>query len=107
MALPRTFVAVRLKLHRLLNLTDRKVLKTLKVSRRSLLKQDWRKIQDAGGEALTQIIGSIAHDIGYEGILVPSAAAKSGTNLIYFPEKLLAKSQAEVLNSKLLTQRPE
>ena len=105
MALPRTFAAVQLKLHRILDLTDPNILKSLKVSRRSLVKQDWRKIQDADGEALTQAIGRLAYELGYEGILAPSAPARGGTNLVYFPSSLLATSRTEVLKPEQLPQK--
>lgn len=105
MALPRTFAAVQLRLHRILDLTDGNVLKSLRVSRRSLLKQDWRRIQDGGREALSQAIGRLAQELGYEGILAPSAAAQRGTNLVYFPGSLLTTSRVKVLNPAQLPSR--
>jgi RES domain-containing protein len=101
-ALPRTFAAVQVSFQRILDLTDPAVLKRLKVSRRSLLLLDWRMIQDAGGEALTQALGRLSREVGFEGLLTPSAAAKGGANLIYFPDVLLAASQAVILNSSAL-----
>jgi RES domain-containing protein len=101
-ALPRTFVAVQLKLQRLLDLTNNVMLKRLKLSRRMLLLHDWRKAQDSGQEAVTQTLGKLAHDIGFEGMVVPSSAAKDGKNIIYFPNALHAGSSAILLNADKL-----
>jgi RES domain-containing protein len=104
-ALPRTFVAVSFQLHRILDLEDPRILNHLKISRRSLLSLDWRKVQDAGHEALTQAIGRIAWELGYEGIVAPAAAAPGGRNLVYFPNALLSESKAEILRPEDLRTR--
>ena len=101
-ALPRTFVATAVKLHQILDLTDQKVLKRLRLSRQMILHLDWRTKQDGGEEALTQAIGRLAKEIGFEGLLVPSAAAKHGKNLIFFPGSLVHGSKAKVLNPQKL-----
>jgi RES domain-containing protein len=101
-ALPRTFVAVDVKLHRVLDLTNQENLKTLMVTRRSLLAVDWRTYQDAGEEAITQAIGRIARELGFEGLLVPSATTAKGTNLVLYPGSLSAKSEVTLLNADRL-----
>lgn len=96
-ALPRVFVAIELKMTRLLDLTDTKILQQLRLSRRALLKEDWRKMQDSGQVALTQCLGQLAWETGYEGLVALSAASRRGRNLIFFPDRLLPGSQVDIL----------
>lgn len=100
--LPRTFISATLKLHRILDLTDLSVRKKLNISQAKMLTLAWRQKQDAGEEALTQAIGRIAREVGFEGLLVPSAAHKGGKNIIYFADSLLPGSTAMVMNSEKL-----
>ena len=51
-------------------------------------REDWEAVQDAGGEAITQSIGRLAREAGFEGLLAPSARHERGTNMIYFPDRL-------------------
>lgn len=88
-ALPRVLVSVRVSLQRVLNLTDTQCCRPLGASRRQFVAEDWRAANADGREALTQALGSLAWEEGWEGLLVPSAARQAGSNLIIFPGNLL------------------
>lgn len=87
-ALPRVFVALRVRLPRVLHLTDGALRRRLRVSRRRMVQTNWRREQDAGREALTQALGRAAFVVGLEGLVVPSAATRRGENLVAFPGRL-------------------
>jgi hypothetical protein len=78
----------------------------LKVSKRRILTEPWRAEQTAGREALTQALGRLAHEFGWEALLVPSAARKGGVNLIVFPDNLAMGSRFEIVNVAELPARP-
>src|SRR5580658_144445 len=59
-ALPRVLAAAQVVLQRMLNLTEAKIRKTLRVNRDALLIEDWRAANANGNEALTQAIGRLA-----------------------------------------------
>lgn len=88
-ALPRVLVSIQACLQTVLNLTDQSVRRTLGVKREQVLGEDWRACNEGQEEALTQAIGRLAWDAEWEGLLVPSVAHASGTNLIVFPGNLL------------------
>jgi RES domain-containing protein len=92
-ALPRTFLAIDVQLQHVLDLTNGSVRRHLRVSRRRMVEEEWRRIQNRGLEALTQAIGRAAHDAGLEALRVPCAAVADGSNLVIFPTNLAAKSQ--------------
>ena len=75
-------------LQRVLDLTDAKVRKTMRVSRDSLATEDWRAANALGKEALTQAVGRLVWEAEWEGMLVPSAPDPKGLNLIVFPGNL-------------------
>jgi len=87
-ALPRVLAAVQVVLQRVLDLTDAKARKALRVSRETLLTEDWRGANAGGDEALTQAIGRLFWEGECEGLLVPSAADSNGITLIIFPGNL-------------------
>ncbi len=89
---PRSMVAMRVRLHDVLDLTDGSIRKHLFVSRNRMVDEDWLTLQDAGHEALTQAIGRAAYKVGFEAMLVPSKADLAGTNLVLFPGNLHAES---------------
>ena len=83
---------------RVLDLTDGKTRSALRVSERRILDEPWREEQKAGREALTQAVGRIGHELGWEAFLVPSAARRGGLNLIIFPANLSRQSSLEIIN---------
>jgi RES domain-containing protein len=101
-AMPRLFVAVGCELRAVLDLSDGAVRQRLQVSQSRMLGEDWRKAQAAGGEALTQRIGRVVCQAGLEGLLVPSAAAPDGTNLVWFPENVKPPSRVILCNADQL-----
>ena len=76
-AMPRVFVAVRVSLENLLDLTRGAVRQKLGISMRTMQDEDWRMIQRRG-ESLTQNIGRAAFALALEGLLVPSAVDSTG-----------------------------
>jgi RES domain-containing protein len=97
--LPLTIVAIDGHLQRLVDLTDKAVLAELALTRQRLLRCRWREISDKGREALTQAIGRIAFEAGLEGLIVPSAQARKGKNLVVFPENLAKGSILTIQNA--------
>jgi filamentous hemagglutinin len=97
-AMPRVTVSVQVRLGTVLDLTDGRTRSRLRVSERRMLDEPWREEQKLGREALTQALGRLAHELGWEGLLVPSAAMKGGTNLIVFPANLSRRSSLEIIN---------
>lgn len=86
--LPLLLVAIDAKgLTRVLDLTDAAVRRTLKVALKDLVNTDWRAANLRGEEALTQAIGRAARKAGFEALLVPSAQAAKGPNLVFFPRR--------------------
>jgi RES domain-containing protein len=86
-ASPLTLAGFRVRVQRLLNLTDRHIRRLLGVSA-GQLRQPWRPLQHTGQEALTQAIGRLAHEHGLQGLLVSSAVQRRGRNLVLFPDYL-------------------
>ncbi len=105
-AMPRVTVSVRVRLARLLDLTDGPTRSVLRVSERRLLDEPWREEQAAGREALTQALGRLARELGWEGLLVPSAARRDGVILILFPDNLARGSEIEIVNVDDLPKPP-
>jgi RES domain-containing protein len=97
-AMPRVTVSVRVRLGTVLDLTDGKTRSALRISERRMLDEPWREEQKAGREALTQAVGRLAHELGWEGLLVQSAARRGGTNLIVFPANLCRRNSLEIIN---------
>src|SRR5690606_2102466 len=58
-AMPRTFVAIEVRLQRVLDLSDGAIRRRLGVSARRIQTGDWRRENGEGREALTQAIGMI------------------------------------------------
>ena len=101
---PKVLVGVRLRLSKVLDLVDPRGRRTLPwVGLEELLAEDWRKVNDAGHEALSQALGRAAHASGAEGLLVPSARVPGGINVVYFPDSLAASSEVEILGEDELT----
>src|SRR4051794_26356309 len=104
-AMPRVTVSIQVRLGRVLDLTGGPTRSTLRVSERRMLREPWRAAQQAGREALTQALGRLAHDLGWEALLVRSAARRGGVNLIVFPENLSRRSSLEIINVGELPRR--
>lgn len=98
-AMPRTFVAIEIRLHSVLDVRAGLVRQRLRISLKRILTVDWRKEMSAGLEPLTQTIGRAAAATGLEGLIVPSAADSKGHNLLVFPENLRPGSTMRMLNS--------
>jgi len=98
-AMPRMIVSLEARIQRTLDLRDGPTRRLLGVSVRRMLTEPWREEQKRGREALTQAIGRLAYEVDLEGLLVPSAARKGGSNLILFPANLDApKSWLKIIN---------
>jgi RES domain-containing protein len=100
---PKVIVGVRLKLGKVIDLTNPKgVNKQPWLRLDELLAEDWRKVNEGGHESQGQAFGRAAHDVGAEGLLAPSARVADGVNLVYFPESLLGRSKVEILGPEAL-----
>jgi RES domain-containing protein len=87
-AMPRVLAAVEVSVASLADLTTPGARRSLRVSRRRMRREDWRRATDDGREALTQAIGRAAFERGLEGLLVFSAPDPAGRNLVLFPTRL-------------------
>jgi RES domain-containing protein len=95
-AMPRVLVALDLDLEVLADLTDGSARRILRVSRRRMRAEPWRRMQFLGDEAITQWIGRAAFQAGLEALEVPSAADPSGGNLVIFSSRLRPGSRLRV-----------
>ena len=68
----------------------------LGVSKKRLLRNDWRRDVSLGRVPLTQQVGLAAFQSGLEGLLVPSAAEKKETNLLLFPDNFSSDSRVSM-----------
>ena len=98
-SMPRTFVAVEVELSDVLDLTDGKIRQSLGISIERMTKADWRADMRAGEIPLTHAVGQAAFEVGLEGLLVPSAAARGETNLVCFVENVLSRSKIEIVSA--------
>lgn len=101
-AMPRTFVAVEVSLQRLINLRDGEIRQRLRISEERMLDEPWHEHQDHGREALTQAIGRAAFELGLEGLIVSSAEAVDGENLVVFPDHVRSGSELNIVNASEL-----
>jgi RES domain-containing protein len=76
-AMPRTFVAVSVRLACVFDLTIGEHRRLLRVSERRMLETDWREALRQGKTALTHEVAQGAFKAGLEGLIVPSAAAQA------------------------------
>jgi RES domain-containing protein len=95
-AMPRVLAALDVQVEALADLTHALARRTLRVSRRRMRAERWREASANGREALTQAIGRAAFEAGLEGLLVPSAPDRRGTNLLVFPARLRPGSRLRV-----------
>lgn len=87
---PSTVFEVEMQLNRFIDLTDRPVLRALRVRIGDLTGCDFRAYNRAGKEALTQAIWRAAWAEGYDGLLVPSSARRGARNLLCLPQNMRA-----------------
>jgi RES domain-containing protein len=106
MALPLVVTALELDLEPVLDLTDGRVRRALRVSGARMLSEPWWTLQDRGEEALTQAIGRLARDQGFVGLLAPSAARREGTNAVVFPDRLGVAHRLSIVNPDRLPSGP-
>ena len=52
------------------------------------LSGDWQDTQDKGQEALTQAIGRLAREAGFQGVQFPSAVKEGGSNVVLFRDRV-------------------
>jgi RES domain-containing protein len=98
---PRVLAGVRLKLQRVLNLVDQAEL-AQEVELAEALAEDWRTVNNGGGESIGQALGRAAQQLGAEALRVLSARVKGGHNIVVFPESLRAHSQMQVIGKEAL-----
>ncbi|HWZ42423.1 MAG TPA: RES family NAD+ phosphorylase [Candidatus Saccharimonadales bacterium] len=99
---PRAVVGVRLRLDRVIDLTNPQgIRKQPWLHLQELLAEDWRKVNDAGHESQSQAFGRAAHDVGAEALLAPSVRVPGGVNLVYFPESV-PSGKVEILGREEL-----
>jgi hypothetical protein len=103
---PKVLVGVRLRLAKVLDLVDPRGLRMLPwIGLEELLAEDWRKVNDAGHEALSQALDRAMRAAGAEGLLAPSARVPDGINVVYFPDSLAASSKVAILGEEELKRR--
>lgn len=95
-ALPLTLVAVRISLHSIVSLRDKRVRRKLGLTVPEMIAEDWREMNTRGDEAITQTFGRAAFALGYEGLILPSAARRNGSNLLWFPDRLDKESRVTI-----------
>jgi hypothetical protein len=71
-----------------------------------MLGEPWWVLQERGQEALTQALGRSARDQGFAALLAPSAAQPGGTNVVIYPDRLIAGSKLAVVNADRLPPEP-
>lgn len=75
---PRLLAAVAVSVRSLLDLTSPEVLAYLGLSA-SHLGEEWRDVSDTGRTALTQTLGRLAYEVGFEGFIVRLSDEKAGS----------------------------
>ena len=103
----RAFVGINVDIQLAIDLTDKSILRALKVSMRQLLAEDWQANQNAGRTSKSQMFGAAAKTAGLEGLLVPSAKHPTGKNLVVFPDNLKNKSSISVMDPTDLPPHPK
>ena len=98
MALPLVVTAIEVELSSVLELTDGRVRRALRVSRQRMVAEPWWTMQDQGHEALTQAIGRLARDHGFVALLVPSTLESAAANMVIFPDRLTPTDRLAIIN---------
>lgn len=84
-AMPLVVVALTVRWSRVLDVTDPTVTDELQADPARLFGDDWRELQRAGRECLSQALGRVAWERGLGGLLVPSAQVPGTKNFVLFP----------------------
>jgi len=100
-SLPLTTLSADVNFTKVLDLTDRAVRRHLNVTKQDLSQSAWGTSPD---ETLTQAIGRLAYQHGFEAIITPSAGP--GNNLNILPQNLLPGSFAHIINEDRLPPSP-
>ena len=98
MALPLVLTALEVNLQPVLDLTDGRVRRALRVSQDRMLTEPWWLLQDQGREALTQAVGRLARYHGFAALLAPSAARPRGVNVVIYPDRIASGGRMTVVN---------
>jgi RES domain-containing protein len=85
-SLPMVMVGVKVRVARLLDLTDPEIMAQCNTFLRTE-KTHWRSIQ-AKREAVSQALGRAAQEICFTGLITPSQAFPTGKNIVIFRRKL-------------------
>lgn len=101
-SLPLTTLSADAHLSKVLDLTNRAVRRRLKVTQKELSQKAW---QASSSETLTQAIGRLAHQHGFEAILTPSAGF--GNNLNLLPQNYLPDSFVRIIHEDRLPPPPK
>ena len=102
--MPKVIVAVYVRLELVLDLTISNNRRQMPQTITKMLAEDWRKMNQAGEESMSQSAARAAFDVGYHGLLLPSQASARGINLLVFVQNLTADCDIRVLNPEKLTQ---
>ena len=100
---PRLLVAIEANVHRMLDLTNPRLRRGLAMTLAELSAADWRKLQAAGKESLTQLLGRAVAATGGSGLLARSSAARHGVNVVIFRD-VCPGDQLQVVDARKLDQ---
>lgn len=84
---------LKVKVRKIIDLTNREILKTLNLQKSDLTSDNWN---------LTQRIATLAYQKGYEGFIAPSAAGQ-GYNILLFPGNFTKSSTVETIREEKLS----
>jgi RES domain-containing protein len=104
--LPLTLVAVEAQMDIVLDFAGALVRRALAVTMTAMNACDWRSENAAGREAVTQSLGRSAFEVGFQGIIVPSAVKRTFKNLNVFPAQLAGTGRLTILRSDRLPPPP-
>jgi RES domain-containing protein len=97
-AMPRVLVSLKLNAGRVIDLRRGNLRRLLRLSLLTMTGGDWRRDNLRGREAVTQAWGEALQLAGYEAVIVPSAAARRGSNILVYRENLDSGSTFDVIN---------
>jgi RES domain-containing protein len=92
---PRVMLSLEYNLHDIVDLREPTALATLGITIDDL-KRPWKLAQAEDRRVFTQRIGAAARAVDVEALLVPSARAEAGTNLVVFPDRLRKGSSVDL-----------